>query len=136
MLRLTIFFRALVLFGIATEPSWAARRGTVTQILDGATLILDDGTGVRLAGIEPVLAAPGGNPRWDDAARSLLTSLVAGRAVVLRGAAATQDRYGRAVAQLFRDDGAWIEGALLEAGAVRVEPPEGELAGPMLRREA
>jgi endonuclease YncB( thermonuclease family) len=110
--------------------------GPVASVPDGATLVLADGTGVRLAGIEPVLAAPGGARHWEDAARTLLASLVAGHDVSLRGAAAPPDRYGRMTAQLVRDDGLWLEGALLEAGAVRVEPPAPMLAGPMLAREA
>jgi endonuclease YncB( thermonuclease family) len=112
------------------------RRGTVATVTDGATLMLDDGTGVRLGGIEPVLAAPGGNSRWEDAARMLLDSLATGHGVSLRGTAAPPDRYGRITAQLIRDDGLWIEGALLAAGAVRVEPPTNGLARFMLRRES
>ena len=122
-----------------TAALWALpelRSGPVASVSDGATLVLADGTGVRLAGVEPVLAAPGGATRWEDAARILLESLVAGHDVSLRGAAAAPDRYGRVTAQLVRDDGLWFEGALLEAGAVRVEPPALVLAGPMLAREA
>src|SRR5579859_611902 len=100
MPRRPLLLLALALSVAATAPSLAARRdaamtalaalpelrrGTVTQISDGATLVLEDGTGVRLAGIEPVLAAPGGNPHWEDAARETLATLVAGRGVSLRG---------------------------------------------------
>ncbi len=124
---------------IGAEPDALAeaRRGVVAQIQDGATLQLDDGTGIRLAGIEPVLAAPGGNPHWEEAARRLLASLVKDRVVVLRGAAATSDRYDRQVGELIRDDGLWIEAALVEAGAVRVQPPlPPDLATALLAREA
>jgi endonuclease YncB( thermonuclease family) len=110
--------------------------GTVTQILDGATLVLESGLNVRLAGIEPVLAAPGGTTRWEDAARMALQSLVAGHRVDLRGAATAPDRYGRVVADLVRDDGVWIEAALLDAGAARVQAPTPALAASMLRHEA
>jgi endonuclease YncB( thermonuclease family) len=114
-----------------------ARRGVAAQIEDGATLRLDDGTGLRLAGIEPVLAAPGGNPHWEEAARRLLAALVTGRVVVLRGAAATPDRYDRQIGELVREDGLWIEAALVEAGAVRVQPPlPPDLAAALLAREA
>jgi len=148
MLRFVCLLLGLTLL---TAPALAARRdadtaalwalpelrsGSVASVTDGATLVLADGTGVRLAGIEPVLAAPGGATRWEDAARDLLESLVAGHDVGLRGAAPAPDRYGRVRAQLVRDDGLWLEGALLEAGAVRVEPPAPVLAGPMLAREA
>jgi micrococcal nuclease len=148
MLRLACLLLGLALLG---TPALAARRnaattallalpevqsGRVASVTDGATLVLADGTGVRLAGIEPVLAVPGGATRWEDAARSLLESLAVGHEVSLRGAAGPPDRYGRVTAQLVRDDGLWLEGALLEAGAVRVEPPLPVMAGPMLQREA
>ncbi|MGB8841161.1 MAG: thermonuclease family protein [Aliidongia sp.] len=112
------------------------RKGNVATVTDGATLVLDDGTGVRLSGIEPILETPGGNSRWEDAARMLLESLVVGHGISLRGPATPPDRYGRITAQLIRDDGLWIEGALLAAGAVRVEPPTNGLARFMLRHES
>ena len=113
------------------------RRGAVASVTDGATLVLADGTEVRLAGIEPPLAPPGGTSSWEEAARALLAELVDGHEVSLRGAAPELDRYGRVGAQLLRDDGVWLEGALLEAGAVRVEtvPPTPALAAAMLQRE-
>ena len=122
---------------VALDALPEGRRGSVAQIADGATLVLTDGTTVRLAGIEPVLATPGSNPHWEEAARAALASLVEGLDVVLRGASDTLDRYGRMTAQLVRDDGVWIEAALVEAGAVRVQPPlPPDLAAPLLRREA
>jgi micrococcal nuclease len=141
----------LVLLFVSASPAWAVRpnaeaaalralpelhHGTVARVPDGVTLVLDDSTGVRLGGLEPVLAASGGNPHWEDAARTLLETLTAGHGVSLRGTAAPPDRYGRMIGHLIRDDGVWIEGALLAAGVVRVEPPADGLAPFMLRREA
>ncbi len=130
-------------WAVAAEPDAAltalpeARRGVVAEIQDGATLQLEDGTGIRLAGIEPVLAAPGGNPHWEEAARRLLTSLVKGRVVALRGAEAAPDRYDRQIGELVREDGLWLEAALVEAGAVRVQPPlPPDLATALLAHEA
>ena len=111
-------------------------RGMVASVADGATLVLADGTGVRLAGIEPPLAAPGAQSRWEDAARTQLEALVAGHSVTLRAAPAAPDRYGRVTAQLVRDDGLWLEGVLVAAGAVRVQPPAPGLSAALLRREA
>jgi endonuclease YncB( thermonuclease family) len=114
-----------------------ALRGTVAGVTDSATMALADGTGVRLAGIEPVLATPGGTTHWEDAARSLLTTLALNRGVTLRGATGTLDRYGRINAQVVRDDGLWLEGLLLDAGAARVQPPvPWTLSDALLRREA
>ena len=142
LLGLTLLF-ALAGPATAADPDAAlaalpeARRGVVAQIQDGATLQLEDGTGIRLAGLEPVLAAPGGNPHWEEAARRLLAALVKDRVVVLRGAAAAPDRYDRQIGELVREDGLWIEAALVEAGAVRVQPPlPAELAAALLDREA
>jgi micrococcal nuclease len=151
MLRIVITLLGPALLLAATAPAPAARSGTetgslftlpelghgnVARVIDGASLILSDGTGLRLAGIEPPLAASGGNPHWEDAARNLLDSLVAGHGVTLRGTEAPPDRYGRITVQLVRDDGVWIEGALVDAGAVRVQPPAPGLIAPLLRREA
>jgi micrococcal nuclease len=110
-------------------------KGPVASVPDGATLVLRDGTAVRLAGIEPVLAAPGRSTRWEDAARAVLSLLVEGHSVSVRGVTAEQDRYGRIVAQVVRDDGLWLEGELVSAGAARVEPPAPGLARFLLRHE-
>jgi endonuclease YncB( thermonuclease family) len=151
MSRLAKTLLATALLLTASAPAPAARpgvgtgslftlpelgHGIVARVADGASLVLNDGTGLRLAGIEPPLAAPGGNPQWEDAARNLLDSLVAGHGVTLRGIEAVPDRYGRLTVQLIRDDGVWIEGALVDAGAVRVQPPAPGLLAPLLEREA
>jgi|SRR5580658_1346014 micrococcal nuclease len=147
MLRSVRLFLGLAFFCGAAAPVAAAERGAETVVLyglpelcrgtvasvdDGATLILSDGTGVRLAGIEPILAQPNGSTRWEESARSLLETLVLGRTVSLRGPPAPADRYGRVTGQLIRDDGLWIEGALLAAGASRVQPPAPGLAAALL----
>lgn len=110
-------------------------QGPVASVPDGATLVLRDGMAVRLAGIEPVLAAPGRSTRWEDAARAVLALLVEGHSVSIRGLKADQDRYGRVVAEVLRDDGLWLEGELVSAGAARVEPPLPGLARWLLKHE-
>ena len=96
--------------GLALE-----REAHVVDVIDGSTLLLDDGETVRLAGIETPatqLAAE---------ARQALTALVEGRRIALAQGGAGRDRYGRLRAHLVRaDDGAWIQGALLAAGLARV----------------
>jgi micrococcal nuclease len=150
-LRIAITLLGTALLLAATAPALAARpgaetgslftlpelgHGNVARVTDGASLILSDGTALRLAGVEPPLAAPGGNPQWEDAARTLLDSLVAGHGVTLRGTESAPDRYGRITVQLVRDDGVWIEGALVDAGVVRVQPPAPGLVAPLLQRES
>ncbi len=81
-----------------------------------------DGTNiVRLAGIdhpEPTDTARSTSPR--NEAEAALSQLVEGRAACLTLAEGRQDRYGRLLAQVHRDDGLWIQGELLRLGLARV----------------
>ena len=106
--------------GLALE-----REAHVVEVIDGSTVLLDDGETVRLAGIE----APGRTHAGADSpaaqlakeARQALAALVQGRRVALGLGASRRDRYGRLRAHLVRaDDGTWIQGALLTAGLARV----------------
>ena len=96
--------------GLALE-----REVHVVDVIDGSTLLLDDGETVRLAGIETPSA------RLAAEARQALAALAEGRRVNLAPGDAGRDRYGRLRAHLVRsDDGAWVQGALLAAGLARV----------------
>ncbi|HEY0834633.1 MAG TPA: thermonuclease family protein, partial [Azospirillum sp.] len=90
----------------------------VASVLDGDTLTLDDGRTVRLAGIEAAKPPPGREEerRWPlaEGATGALSELALGRAVDLHAAA--PDRYGRVLALLRRDDGVWLQDALLRRG--------------------
>jgi hypothetical protein len=59
-------------------------------------------------------------PAAADAARDALTAALSAGAVTL-AAADTPDRYGRILAQVFAG-GAWVQGTLLNAGALRAAP--------------
>lgn len=103
--------------------------GRVTAILSGDTLRLADGREVRLAGIlAPRLAratAGGGTiPAWPLAsdARDALARLVEGKTVRLLRAGATEDRYGRVLAQLTTHDGRWVQESLLRDGWALFDP--------------
>lgn len=101
----------------------------VTAVLDGDTLELEDGRQVRLAGIEaakpPRSAGSGANPAdgrvWPlaEAATRTLSDLALGRRVLLHGPAPV-DRHGRLLAHLVREDGLWLQSALLVRGMARV----------------
>ena len=96
--------------GLASE-----REAHVVDVIDGSTLLLDDGETVRLAGIE----TPTG--RLAAEARQALATLVESRRVGLALGDAGRDRYGRLRVHLVRSgDGAWVQGALLAAGLARV----------------
>ncbi|CAO3416754.1 thermonuclease family protein [Azospirillum endophyticum] len=97
----------------------------VAAVLDGDTLELEDGRRVRLAGIEaakpPRNADPADGRVWPlaEAATAALADLALGRRVALHGPAPV-DRHGRLLAHLVREDGVWLQSALLVRGLARV----------------
>jgi micrococcal nuclease len=111
--------------------------GSVARVPAGNLLELDDGRLVRLAGIR--LPAEGTRASQDLAvqAQAALAGLAEGRVVRFEPATPAGDRHGRLVAQLWRDDGLWLQGALLEQGLVQVQTRPGEvaLAAEMAARE-
>jgi micrococcal nuclease len=103
------------------EPGGSA---VVAAAIDGDSLTLADGRTVRMVGIQaPKL--PKGRPNFAEwpfarAAQAALSDLVLGRTVTLQFGGTPQDRYGRVLAQLVRDDGLWVEGELIRRGFARV----------------
>ncbi|MBB5752445.1 thermonuclease family protein [Prosthecomicrobium pneumaticum] len=100
----------------------AGEAGRVAAVPDGATLVLEDGLVVRLAG----LAVPGSaaDPQPAAAAREALADLALGRRVELRYSGPRRDRHGRARAHVFRvgrdgEPALWLQRALVEAGRGR-----------------
>src|SRR5215472_575503 len=86
----------------------------VATIVDGTTLTLADGRAVRLTAIlapDPPLGWKGGAWRLAEAARTALSNLALGHGIELRGGEI--DRYGRVVAQVYREDGLWLQGEML-----------------------
>ena len=97
--------------------------GVVAQVFDGDTVALADGLRVRLVGVQaPELASDRDHEDWPLApeSRDALAALVQDRAVRLRYGGARRDRYGRALAHLERDDGLWVQRAMIEAGMAQV----------------
>lgn len=98
--------------------------GVVREVVDGDTLVLEDGTTVRLVGImTPKL--PLGRPGFPTEplardAKAALEALTLGRRVTLSYGGRRTDRYGRALAHLHDQDGLWIQGELLRRGLARV----------------
>lgn len=126
----------------AASPAGAAPSWRVTAVIDGDTLALEDGRQVRLAGIEaphpPARTDAGDGRSWPmaEAATAALADLALGRQVSVRGEAIT-DRHGRLLAHLQREDGLWLQGALLAAGHARVHtrPDSRGFAAAMLAAE-
>lgn len=106
-------------------------RATVTEIVDGDTVIIDppfvDGNEIRLVGIQaPKLPLGRKNfPTWPLApeAKEALSAIVLGKQVELSFTGARRDRYGRWLAHLdviSGSDRIWVQGAMLRAGLARV----------------
>jgi micrococcal nuclease len=102
----------------------ADESGRVAAIVDGDTLTLADGRRVRLVGIDapraPIGAAKDMVWRQEEAAKAALLELARDRIVTLHYGGAPSDRYGRALAQLYREDGLWLQGEMLRRGMARV----------------
>lgn len=97
---------------------------TTIEIVDGDTLLLDDGREVRLVGLQAPKLPLGRSDfeAWplSDEAKDALEAIAAGQRLNLRYGGRRMDRHGRHLAHLYRDDGLWLQGALLEAGMARV----------------
>jgi endonuclease YncB( thermonuclease family) len=102
----------------------AGGNAVVQSVIDGDSLTLADGRTVRMVGIQaPKL--PKGRPNfveWPFAreAQAALSELVQGRSVTLHFGGTRQDRYGRVLAQLAREDRLWVQGELIRRGLARV----------------
>jgi endonuclease YncB( thermonuclease family) len=106
------------------EPLAAGEPGTVTEIVDGDTVFLDDGREVRLVGIQAPklpLGRAGFEP-WplSSEAKAALAELAKGQRVIPAYGGRRMDRHERKLAHLFRADGTWLQAAMLRRGMARV----------------
>jgi endonuclease YncB( thermonuclease family) len=112
----------------STEPARADACHQPAMILRASSadeVVLSDsveGTSiVRLAGIDrPELPNAAESASLIDEAETMLSRLIEGRLACLLLSDRRQDRYGRLLAQIYRDDGLWIQGELLRLGLARV----------------
>jgi endonuclease YncB( thermonuclease family) len=100
---------------------------TIIGVSSADELVLDhpiEGTTtVRLAGIDPpelTARSDTETARSVDGTEATLSQLIAWRAACLELFDRRQDRYGRLLAHVYRDDGLWIQGELLRRGLARV----------------
>lgn len=108
----------------AAGPLVRDGEGKVAEIVDGDTLILEDGREVRLVGIQaPKLPLGRRNfktwPLADIAKKALLRLTLYGTVTLSYGGRRV-DRYGRLLAHLHGETGTWIQGELLRTGMARV----------------
>ena len=96
----------------------------VTEVIDGDTVVLDDGTEVRIVGTQAPKLPLGrpGYPTWPLApeAKAKMEELTLRRRVGLGFGGNEWDRNGRRLAHLWRDDGLWVQGTMIETGFARV----------------
>jgi endonuclease YncB( thermonuclease family) len=102
--------------------------GKVIRVIDGRSVVLEDGREIRISGIEtPPALTPGELPTAP--AKAALEAMLLGQLVELRGLQDVTDRYGRTVAFLVRREGAIdVAGDLLARGHARVAPQIGDAA--------
>src|SRR3990170_2687681 len=96
----------------------------IVEVIDGDTVRLDDGSQVRLVGIQaPMLSL--GRAKVSDwplagQARDVLRQWAMGQKVELRYGGLERDRNGRRLAHLVDSQGRWLQGEMLKAGWARV----------------
>lgn len=101
-------------------------KGTVTQIVDGDTLMLDNGLVVRLMGMQAPHLRLGrdGLDDWPKGAeaKAALEAIALGQPVLLRYGGADKDRYGRLLAQVYTTgrEPTWVQQQMLATGMARV----------------
>ena len=102
----------------------AGERARVAAVVDGDTVVLTTGRQVRLVGLQAPKLPLGrvGFAAWPlaEEARAALDQILSGRDVTLYYGGRRRDRYRRYLAHVVRDDGLWVQGALLRQGLARV----------------
>ena len=108
---------------------------SVSRVVDGETVALDDGAELRLTGALAPRAIDAGADagRWplEVAAVEELRALVLGKSIELAFGGERSDRHGRLQAQAFSLDGGerrWVQGHLLEQGLARAYVQAGNRA--------
>jgi endonuclease YncB( thermonuclease family) len=96
----------------------------VAEVVDGDTVVIADGTQVRLVGLQAPKRALGrrGFVPWplSEEAAEALSGLVLDQAVQLAYGGVQIDRYGRRLAHLVRAaDGLWVQGEMIRRGLGR-----------------
>ncbi|MDA0663591.1 MAG: thermonuclease family protein [Proteobacteria bacterium] len=125
MFRFTAALYVLLVLPMSAPAALAPDgAGRVVEIVDGDTLVLEDGREVRLVGIQaPKL--PLGRPNFKawplaDDAKAALEELAQDKVVSLSYGGRRVDRYKRQLAHLHDSDGVWIQAELLRLGMARV----------------
>ena len=91
---------------------------TVSHVIDGDTVILEQGEKVRLIGINAPELGRDGRPSepYAEAARRYLEKLVLGKTVTVTQGGEERDRYGRTLGTLTLPSGLDVQDALIKSG--------------------
>ena len=96
----------------------------VADVVDGDTVVLDDGTEVRLVGIQapklPLGRADFETQPLAPEAKAAMRELALGQRVTLYYGGQPVDRWSRALAHLRDERGRWLQGEMLSRGLARV----------------
>ena len=96
----------------------------VADVVDGDTVVLDDGTEVRLVGIQapklPLGRAGFETQPLAPEARAAMRELALSQRVMLYYGGQRVDRWNRALAHLRDEAGRWLQGEMLRRGLARV----------------
>lgn len=109
------------------EPFELGESLSVSEVIDGNSLLLEDGQLVRLAGIQAPRAPVGAEPEvaktWplSLAAATTLAALIGDDKVTLAYSGRRLDRHGRILAHATNAAGQWLQAALLRKGLARVD---------------
>ncbi len=99
-------------------------RQRVTDVIDGVTLVLDDKVKVRLSGVWVPWETADDPGDTVKRAQTLLKKMVLGRMVrvyqTMQEGEGRFNRLGQQLGQIERDDGLWVQGALLYTGLATV----------------
>ncbi len=114
-------FLYLLLFVFLSLPTYAVE-GNVTSVIDGDTFVLEDGTHVRMLGINTPEKARGGKPAQEGSKEATIatTQLIKGKIVKLVFDDNRTDRYGRTLAHTYLPDGTWVNRELVARGLAHV----------------
>lgn len=90
----------------------------VARVIDGDTLVLENGETVRLIGVDAPEIGKNGRPGqpYSEQAKAFVRRLAEGKAVRLERDAQERDRYGRLLAYVYLPDGTMLNERLLAEG--------------------
>ena len=114
-----VLVASLVILG-AYHVLDAGRAHLVKQVFDGDTIAIEDGTRVRLIGVDaPEVDSPYSNREpFGERSKEFLTALVLHREVYLTEGDPPHDKYGRALAYVYVDD-VLVNGRMIREGWAR-----------------